>query len=410
MKRFRFSISISGHKLSVVMMAAMFAFVALFFMPISGITATFPAVKITISPDGDTTAKNELTKQHPVDDTLVQVKREIELEFESGKIIKAIVDGEEIPENSLRTHGFRFVDRDTTVMKRIVVKTDNPRFRTLTIETNSFVWQEGDTVSKLSPYGMQSQPKVLFFQQNDGQSGFGWGRFSDSLLFFMPEIDSLRLRVGALALDSLSRQRFMIDSKIDSILQLHLPRFEKGFPFEREKVLRRYVPDTLRSMNPDEIMELREREAELRRLQIEIARMKAGLEHDAKRLQTDAIQLEMEIRRKEMDERTRILDGMKLNIPQPTDQFAGNGREIRFILEKEQSIHNHGIEISLLQLFKDELIEQELAKRSSMVVLSHKQTIIDGQVVDGRTHRSLLRRFEEITGHKLEKGQAVTVR
>ena len=61
-------------------------------------------------------------------------------------------------------------------------------------------------------------------------------------------------------------------------------------------------------------------------------------------------------------------------------------------------------------LWMKELEEQGLAQSGSNVILSRKQLIIDNIVMDRKTQRHFLNRFEEINGRKLEADEAINLR
>lgn len=61
-------------------------------------------------------------------------------------------------------------------------------------------------------------------------------------------------------------------------------------------------------------------------------------------------------------------------------------------------------------LLMKELEEQGLAQSGSNVILSRKQLIIDNIVMDRKTQRHFLNRFEEINGRKLEADEAINLR
>ncbi|MFZ4462814.1 MAG: M56 family metallopeptidase, partial [Bacteroidales bacterium] len=61
-------------------------------------------------------------------------------------------------------------------------------------------------------------------------------------------------------------------------------------------------------------------------------------------------------------------------------------------------------------LWMKELVEGGWAQHRSVVILSRKQLIIDNVVMDRKTQRHFLNRFEEINGRKLEAEEAINLR
>lgn len=61
-------------------------------------------------------------------------------------------------------------------------------------------------------------------------------------------------------------------------------------------------------------------------------------------------------------------------------------------------------------LWMSELVEQGYAQSRSTVILSRKQLIIDNVVMDRKTQRHFLNRFEEINGRKLDDEEAINLR
>lgn len=61
-------------------------------------------------------------------------------------------------------------------------------------------------------------------------------------------------------------------------------------------------------------------------------------------------------------------------------------------------------------LWMKELVDEGYAQARSIVILSRKQLIIDNVVMDRKTQRHFLNRFEEINGRKLEAEEAINLR
>ena len=61
-------------------------------------------------------------------------------------------------------------------------------------------------------------------------------------------------------------------------------------------------------------------------------------------------------------------------------------------------------------LWMKELVDEGYAQARSNVILSRKQLIIDNVVMDRKTQRHFLNRFEEINGRKLEAEEAINLR
>lgn len=61
------------------------------------------------------------------------------------------------------------------------------------------------------------------------------------------------------------------------------------------------------------------------------------------------------------------------------------------------------------RLLVQEMEQEGLASKGSTIILSKKQLIIDGKVMDKKTQKQILKRFESLTGEKINDDEAVTI-
>lgn len=62
------------------------------------------------------------------------------------------------------------------------------------------------------------------------------------------------------------------------------------------------------------------------------------------------------------------------------------------------------------QLLRQELVNEGLIEPRSNVLLSKRQLIVDNEVADKKTHRQVLKRFEELFGRKVTSDEAITLK
>jgi beta-lactamase regulating signal transducer with metallopeptidase domain len=364
----------------------------------------------------------------PVSSEERTMKKEILIELTDGVITKAVIDGNEVPTDELEKEGFAIIEKDTAIMKRVEIRGVHPKFKTMVLETNNLEWHQksGDSTTKrkivMNPMNhtfemgpADAGKNVYRFHGADGNFFGVDGRWYDSLMMRIPQLDSLhytriyeRLPQALFKFDSTFN--FYFNTTMDSVVKLHKLPSAEHFPFHNKMVFEHLDDGSMHFISADQVRNQVSMEMELHRMEAEARQMKAGADQDA-------MMHEIELKRQQLDDSRKEMEQMRMEMEKANRErsmvfmksFPDN-REFEFVMERDRPRETHGFERRYLQLFKEELIAEGRAKRGSFVVVTSKQSIIDGQVVDGRSHKQMVKRLEEISGKKLGKDQAVTIR
>lgn len=352
-----------------------------------------------------------------------KLKKEILLELEEGRIIRAVVDGKEIAPEELEKKDFTLIDKDTTIMKRVELKGAHPRFKTLILETDKFEWRQNMDTIQAKRFIFTDDDSYNFFNRSDEDKfiynfeGPDGKRFSfdaswrDSLMRHIPNFDSIKMkeiiksmRQALSRLDSTATFRYHFDMQIDSVLHKHGVIPGSKFRFNKDSLLRSFDSKTLIWEDAEEIERQIQQKMEL--LQKELEALPGDIDKEQ-------ILKEVEMRRKEVDKHLKEMELRRSDFHRELKNYMIlKEKQYPDLYFDEKTVDQEapGVERKYLHLLKGELIEEGIASRGSLIVISGKQTIIDGQVLDNRTHKRILKRLEQLTDKKLEKDQAMTIR
>lgn len=357
-------------------------------------------------------------------DTLKK-KKEVYIEMEDGRIKKAIIDGKEVPADKLEREDFVIIEKDTAEMKRVILKNGHPKFKTMVIETNELEWHQkpedttkvkvkkimvnksGDDNFVFIP--VEGKPITLFEYPD---------HFADSLTLMWKDLES-KLRESQLFNPDLAGNIFTITEKgLDTMMYMIKAGIEKGIYLD-DKTFYSFPghDDPIHRKEAAEYRKLIEMERELQRLEADASRMKNGAEREALRREAEGKRQEMEERRHEMEARRHEMEARRLdrNVPSHPRSMVIMDRhpeeyEMQVTIEEDIRYQDQGVDRKYLKLFKDELISAGVCQRNSVIVITRKQTIIDGNVLDQKSHKQFLKRFEDLADIKLNREQAFTIR
>lgn len=367
----------------------------------------------------------------PLPDTLkdapapvAKEKREIYLEVENGKTVKAIVNGKEVPAEELEKEAFRISDHDTAITKRVIIKGAHPRYKEVIVETDEVEWnQKGNKPGKERKVIVYDDDKVFMARPKPhGAPPMRWKDKNqesyaidmtltdgDSLMVNVSHIDSLLRNAYVMQLDSAGGMRVLADGELDSVLAVYgMPKDGPGRGNRRMIYMNHPDVEGLR-WNAQEMRRQRDMERELMQMEREASRMAEGQELEAKREEIESKRLELEAAREAMEANRMAMEA----IPEPgmpRHMFFPDEGEFEFFMDRERPEGQCRYDHKYIRLFKEELLEAGLAEPGSDITLTRKQLIIDGSVVDNKLHKQYLKRFEEITGEKLDQNQAVVIR
>jgi len=351
-------------------------------------------------------------------------KKEIYIEMQDGRISKAIVDGKEVPADKLENEDFVIMEKDTSVMKRIVLKNAHPKYNSMVIETNELEWHQKpkDTLTVKSRKIIIDKDSDQLFMVTPEQAGrpymfhFRGHNKHDSLRFIYEDIDDLVQRAKMLHWDTTGKSMLFEGGKLDSLMKQLKPLIDQGIVVDRNIMLAR-PGDPFISMHFDDQRRIIEMEQQARKFEAEAQQLEAGAKKEEVLRQAEAIRLEMEAKRLEMEARRLEMEArrpeMMMQGPEPRiiiGEDIPDLREIELMIDREASVPEHGFERKHLRLLKDELLEEGLASKRSTIIITRKQTIVDGNITDHKNHKRILKRLEEISGNKLEADQAITIR
>ncbi len=358
-----------------------------------------------------------------IKDDSSKLKKEILLELEEGRIIRAVVDGKEIAPEELEKKDFTLIDKDTTIMKRVELKGAHPRFKTLILETDKFEWRQNmDTIQakrfiftdedSFNFFNLSDEDKFIYnFEGPDGKRFSFDASWRDSLMRHIPNFDSIKMkeiiksmRQALSRLDSTATFRYHFDMQIDSVLHKHGVIPGSKFRFNKDSLLRSFDSKTLIWEDAEEIERQIQQKMEL--LQKELEALPGDIDKEQ-------ILKEVEMRRKEVDKHLKEMELRRSDFHRELKNYMIlKEKQYPDLYFDEKTVDQEapGVERKYLHLLKGELIEEGIASRGSLIVISGKQTIIDGQVLDNRTHKRILKRLEQLTDKKLEKDQAMTIR
>jgi beta-lactamase regulating signal transducer with metallopeptidase domain len=397
-------------------LVSLIAFIVVLVISASGTIASdnrASTSQFSMTDQTEITYLNDISLSQP--DTLK--KKEIYIEMKDGRINKAIVDGKEVPADKLENEDFVIMEKDTSVMKRIVLKNAHPKYNSMVIETNELEWHQKpkDTLTMKSRKIIIDRDADQMFMVAPDKAGkpfmfhYRGQEKNDSLRFIYEDSDSFVQRAKVLQWDTTGRSMLFEGGTLDSLMKQLKPLIDQGIVVDRNIMLSR-PGDPLIMMNFDDQRRIIEMEQQARKFEAEAQQMEAGNKKEEILRQAEALRLEMEARRLEMESRRPEL---MLRGPEPRiiiGEDIPDLREIELLIDRAAPAPEHGFDRKHLRLLKDELLEEGMASKKSTIIITRKQTIIDGNIAEQKNHKRMLKRLEEISGKKLGADQAVTIR
>ncbi|PKP50983.1 MAG: hypothetical protein CVT92_13910 [Bacteroidetes bacterium HGW-Bacteroidetes-1] len=349
-------------------------------------------------------------------DTLLNGKakkeqKEIEVEVVNGKAVKMIVDGVEVPAEELQKEDFVWTDKDTTVLKKVIVRRPDKKHKTVIVETDEVEWhQKNDKASTKKIIVREGMPnKMMRITATEGNSNDSIEVSAEYILF---DGDSLKTSSGRkMQMHRMPQEEFAVfdDPEMEFFFDAEEMQFGDGEEFEAQK---KYL-----FVQKEQMMrEREERKSRMHKQADEMARQAEQLNREAERIEQNnkeaAMRLKMEAENL-VNEASRLREEALIPVP-PVPEIMKMDRDVKRINPAIRHLkwesESTSIENQQQQLFRQEMIRDGVASKRSNVIISKKQLIVDEQVMDKKIHRKFLNRYEEITGRKLEAGEAVSLR
>lgn len=337
------------------------------------------------------------------EDTLRQVKT-IELEKKDNKIVKIVIDGKEVTEEELGEAGFEWKETDSLESKKIIIRSKT----TGTPAPAEGVWvnHDGKTVQHkivtVEPGGrMKIRTKVL-------QGGEG----ADSVVMEFDNVMMFNDSLFELNGDKMRMISFPEGKAVFFNGEVEAPEFDFDFTFDEEYVEGMEADGRKHIIVRGHDMQ-REMEHQRREMQQQAEQMKAQAEQlklEAEKMDgTDAtaaaeIKANAEELKAEADRLDKLAQELSvIPIPPNPPMPEWHEKDVRIFRESDEG------EGQYHRLLRKELVRDGIISPRTKVLISRKQLIIDNEVADKKTHRMVLRRFEDILGRKLDAGEAVSL-
>jgi beta-lactamase regulating signal transducer with metallopeptidase domain len=313
----------------------------------------------------------------PVSDTLkksgnieVIEKRDVSIEMKDGKIVKAIVNGKEVPpEEFLKMEGSQVKSNNIQVTKVITVsgndRSDITEIDTITSADNIRKIVVVKSIHRNAPSAAPQEVEMsqMTWEEKNNQPE---KVYNFKMSVTNPEADSTTVFLYNTEREGDSLVKIVgIDEDPAAFMNVFQQFLDEGYEIEEEVVI---IPD--------------QESGDQERFAID----QEIFMKDQERFAID--QEEMHRMEREM----RAFPELPAFPEDPyMDSFYPRG-----------SLQD--------DLWMKELVDEGYAQARSNVILSRKQLIIDNVVMDRKTQRHFLNRFEEINGRKLEAEEAINLR
>ena len=321
-------------------------------------------------------------------DTVVTKSKTIEVEKKDGKVVKMIIDGKEVPKEELDKAGFEWKSEDGKTSKVIVKSVGNATTDDMDTEVTVWTDENGKTVAKKtiraggSDGGMKNKTIMVIADSidiNDGEAKVIVRRMPEGKAVFKSGEESYTF-------DFEVDEDEMGDLEGENLK--HFVIRKKNFQDE-ENNLRRQADELV--LQADKLR------AEAEKLQNTDADAAAKMQEEAVRLSDQAAAIHQSA-----DAIQHIAFPEMPEMPAPPPAW----KEQRFAVFDTDEPNERQYHV----LLRKELVYEGIINPKSNVLLSKKQLIIDNQVADRKTHKMVLKRFEDITGRKVEANEAVSLK
>lgn len=347
-----------------------------------------------------------------------KITKNIEVEMLDGTTSKLIINGEEMSKEALEKQGFTWVEKDSAGRKTIVVRKDK-----LTSDASNDSVQQNNRGEKsiekriiIIEKSDDSKRKKSKFADKKGKNEHIKFHFIDDESKVSDSQTTKNINEGDKKKEVVIIKKSKKDENAETVV-INVDKLPDSVMRKQGKDKHIFIITedengkkvSKRKIISDENIE--EIEKEVAQIELHQAR-KANKDANVGFQKNEEVEVELKdgkkiVRRKRTTdaddtpfEDQRIITNNKSHFELETGERIKNKERLNF---DAQLIKSH-------QLFRQELVQNNLADKKSVVILSKKQLIVDGKVLSKKNHKKYLHRFEEITNMKIADDEAVSIR
>lgn len=343
-------------------------------------------------------------------DTLTRKIQSIEVENKNGKVVKVLINGKDVNSDDIFNADFDWQTEEGGVEVKFVKDSITGNYKFYTVESTEAmtIKNEGDSYI-LSVEGKRTNPKMNSKTKTIVVNSMVNG---DTLLSRTSKSfyrnDTIFIQNGQITAPTFPRvEGFFFSDDTNSLDHLDAD-FTFGENYFDENDIRE-MKSNMREM----MAEQRQQEAELQLQASEMLKQAAELRKDAQKALAENEQETAELYR----EAAMELENESRNIRQMAQEMKAQNRA-RMIASPAPPAHVEGFYFGADNptdhqyhlLLRQELVNEGLIEPRSNVMLSKRQLIVDNEVADKKTHRHVLKRFEELLGRKVTSDEAITLK
>lgn len=343
-------------------------------------------------------------------DTLTRKIQSIEVENKNGKVVKVLINGKDVNSDDIFNADFDWQTEEGGVEVKFVKDSITGNYKFYTVESTEAmtIKNEGDSYI-LSVEGKRTNPKMNSKTKTIVVNSMVNG---DTLLSRTSKSfyrnDTIFIQNGQITAPTFPRVEGFFFSD-DTISLDHL---DADFTFGENYFDENDIREMKRNMR-EMMAEQRQQEAELQLQAGEMLKQAAELRKDAQKALAENEQETAELYR----EAAMELENESRNIRQMAQEMKAQNRA-RMIASPAPPAHVEGFYFGADNptdhqyhlLLRQELVNEGLIEPRSNVMLSKRQLIVDNEVADKKTHRHVLKRFEELLGRKVTSDEAITLK
>lgn len=343
-------------------------------------------------------------------DTITRKIQSIEVENKNGKVVKVLINGKDVNSDDIFNADFDWQTEEGGVEVKFVKDSITGNYKFYTVESTEAmtIKNEGDSYI-LSVEGKRTNPKMNSKTKTIVVNSMVNG---DTLLSRTSKSfyrnDTIFIQNGQITAPTFPRVEGFFFSD-DTISLDHL---DADFTFDENYFDENDIREMKRNMR-EMMAEQRQQEAELQLQAGEMLKQAAELRKDAQKALAENEQETAELYR----EAAMELENESRNIRQMAQEMKAQNRA-RMIASPAPPAHVEGFYFGADNptdhqyhlLLRQELVNEGLIEPRSNVMLSKRQLIVDNEVADKKTHRHVLKRFEELLGRKVTSDEAITLK
>lgn len=343
-------------------------------------------------------------------DTITRKIQSIEVENKNGKVVKVLINGKNVNSEDIFNADFDWQSDAEGVEVKFVKDSITGDYEFYTVESTDVMNISNDGNSfTLRVEGNRADSKKNTKTKTIVVNGVVRG---DTLLdrtsksFYRN--DTIFIQNGRITAPSFPLvEGFFLGDDTNS-----LNHIDVDFSFDEKDFDENDFREMKRNMREMQA-EQRQQEAEMQMQAGEMLKQAAELRKDAQKALAENEQETAELYR----EAALELENESRNIRQMAQEMKAENRS-RMIVPPAFPLRIEGVYLGsdnpadhqYHQLLRQELVNEGLIQPRSNVMLSKRQLIVDNEVADKKTHRQVLKRFEELFGRKVTSDEAITLK